>query len=268
MAATPIHINHFPRTRSPKTYSTMISTYTRLARPLASRALHTTTRASAAGKDPRLSQGHAASPDQEADSTQSDSAQAGLKTSQEVESGMDVAAKGGVNKAPRSKGDKGNREGVGMAEQVGSASGSAHGGGTAVKGGQEEAASPGIMGVVKNALGLGTTAGEVKQNRGGGRGVKGTGTLPFSKRELHTSPVAMYVGDKTTVTGEAGDGARLPKDDTLADQNDHLQHKEKGEADGGQGNAAEDPVLPSKRKEGKEDGRLPSRGNDGRGADN
>ncbi|KZP03964.1 hypothetical protein FIBSPDRAFT_768156 [Athelia psychrophila] len=234
----------------------MISTHIHkcLARPLASRALHTTTRASASGKDPQLSHGHTTTTSSQPASydPQSQSARAGLEASSG--SGMDAASPGSATKALRSGSGKGNREGVGMAEQVGGASGgSASGGAGGGKGGEEEATAPGILAAVKNALGLGTSAGEVKQNRGGGRGVTGTGTMPFGKRKIHSSAVAGYPGDKTAVKGEAGYGARAPKNGTLADQNDHLQHQEKGETDGGAGNAAPDPVLPSKRKEGKEE---------------
>ncbi|KAF7976117.1 hypothetical protein HWV62_7555 [Athelia sp. TMB] len=230
-----------------------------------------------AGKDPQLSQGHATSPSQSAQhDPHSQSARAGLESStspEEYQGGMDAAAPGGAQKA---RGGRGNPEGVGLAEQVGSASGGKGG----EMSGEEEAASPGLFGAVKQALGLGASAGEVKQNRGGGGGVAGTGTAPVHKRSLHTSAAARFQSSLPSLAGggtAAEDAMRAPKDDTLADQNDHLQHKEDGEADGGAGNAAEDPVLPSRRKEGvaqgkgpmagMKEGRLPSRENDGRRAD-
>jgi len=51
----------------------------------------------------------------------------------------------------------------------------------------QEAAAPGLFSTIKSMIGLGTDSGDVKQNRGEGRGVTGTGTFSNSKRQLHTS---------------------------------------------------------------------------------
>ncbi|KAF7976006.1 hypothetical protein HWV62_8008 [Athelia sp. TMB] len=278
--ANTLAANHHITTRTPITAKPETMLASRL-RPLslARRALHTSPHPRA-GKDPQLSQGHATSPSQSAQrDPHSQSARAGLESStspEEGQGGMDAAAPGGAQKA---RGGRGNPEGMGMAEQVGGAAGEKSG----EMGGEKEATSPGLFGAVKQALGLGTSAGEVKQNRGGGGGVAGTGTAPVDKRSLHTSATARRRRFQSSLPSLASGGTaaedamRAPKDDTLADQNDHLQHKEEGEPDGGAGNAADDPVLPSKRKEGRaqgkgpmagmKEGRLPSRENDGRRAD-
>jgi hypothetical protein len=59
----------------------------------------------------------------------------------------------------------------------------------------------------------------------------------------------------THTTGVSPEASRMPKEKPLlGDQNEHLTHKKKGECDSGKGNAAEEPVLPSQRKERKEEG--------------
>ena len=149
-----------------------------------------------------------------------------------------------------------NPEGVGFAEQVGGASAAASKGGPYAsrgegKGATEESAPPGFVASVKSALGFNTTSDEVKQNRGGGIGVTGTGRLPFEKgsvqyegrRAFHST--AMRNGDRTT-RGKAPDTSREPKERTNAEQNPHLKHKrEMGAPDMGKGSAAEEPELPS-----------------------
>jgi len=85
-----------------------------------------------------------------------------------------------VDSATHSKGGKsaggqttaGNKAGVGMVDQVG---GTGQQGQSEV-GGKEEATPPGLWKNIKKGLGLETTPEDVKQNRGGGSGVTGTGS--------------------------------------------------------------------------------------------
>ncbi|TCD60281.1 hypothetical protein EIP91_010433 [Steccherinum ochraceum] len=152
------------------------------------------------------------------------------------------------HKAPH--GDlSGNPEGVGFVEQVGSHSASAQKGssswGQEGFSGQENITPPSFVDAIKNKIGLKTTAGEDKQNRGGGEGVTGSGKPMFDtgKRLLWTSAVLQ----KDNTKGQAPKESRQPKDKTNADQNDHLQHRSSASKGGkqGKGNAAENPTLPS-----------------------
>ena len=145
----------------------------------------------------------------------------------------------------------GNPEGVGFAEQVGGASAAASKGGPRPalgegKTGKEESTPPGFVASVKSKLGLGTTSGEVKQNRGEGKGVTGTGTgqETWGNRSYHVSAVRLV--DKTR--GQAPKASREPKERTNADQNSHLEHRTSRTApDSGKGNAGENPELPSRK---------------------
>lgn len=97
-------------------------------------------------------------------------------------------------KAPRS-GLSGNKEGVGFVEQVGSASGteasrSMRAGRQGEGEVKEEARPPGILASLKQMLWIGTSVEDVKQNRGGGEGVTGTGTR-----------MGMTTGTKSDTTG-------------------------------------------------------------------
>ena len=152
----------------------------------------------------------------------------------------------------------GNPEGVGFAEQVGGASASASKEGPHPtqwegKGGQEESTPPGFVASVKSKLGLGTSADEAKQNRGGGVGVTGTGKLPFEKkpqgqRSFHSSVVR--AADRQT-RGQAPETSKKPKERTNAEQNPHLKHKTSStHPDEGKGNAGETPQLPSHQVSG------------------
>lgn len=149
----------------------------------------------------------------------------------------------------------GNKEGLGFAEQVGSQSATASSGqfGSRLRkpeiaegySGEENITPPSFTDAVKSKLGFKTTAGEDKQNRGGGVGVTGTGqvTVDRGKRTFHTS-VASWMADGTK--GQAPEASRQPKDSTYSEQNAHLKHKESSsEPDHGKGNAAEEPKLPS-----------------------
>ena len=143
----------------------------------------------------------------------------------------------------------GNKEGVGFAEQVGSAS-TAFGGqhqpeSHEGRSGREDITPPSAADAIKSKLGFKTTSGEAKQNRGGGVGVTGTGnvTVDRGKRTFHSSATAR-MPDQTK--GQAPEASRQPKDNTRGDQNGHLKHKAaSSQPDSGKGNAAEEPHLPS-----------------------
>ncbi|KAI0043487.1 hypothetical protein FA95DRAFT_1563230 [Auriscalpium vulgare] len=134
------------------------------------------------GKDPNVSQGHVSQPatNEQTQSVQSEYARAGAQA-RDSEHPYDSAS-GGVAKAPRGAQEGGNPERVGFADQVGGQSAHAdrlerggEAGGT--KGAEQEAAAPGLFSRVKQVLGMGTSSGDVKQNRGAGGGVTGTGTF-------------------------------------------------------------------------------------------
>ncbi len=164
----------------------------------------------------------------------------------------DAASPAGGKQASRG-GLSGNQEGVGFADQVGSQSSSdsdTHAN-TAQKpessegfGAEENITPPSFTDAVKNKLGFKTTAGEDKQNRGGGKGVTGTGNVTYdtAKRTMHTSAVHRM---PAKTQGQAPEASRQPKDKTYSDQNAHLKHKKAGAPDQGKGNAAKDPKLPS-----------------------
>ncbi|KAH8092478.1 hypothetical protein BXZ70DRAFT_951091 [Cristinia sonorae] len=137
----------------------------------------------------------------------------------------------------------GNPEGVGFVEQVGSHSSSAKKDASAASSegfsGKENITPPSFVDAVKNKLGMKTSAGQDKQNRGGGVGVTGTGKSAFS--------TSAWAGKDATTTGQAPEASRQPKERTNADQNAHLKHRASASQDGkqGKGNAAENPTLPS-----------------------
>ncbi|KAI1795025.1 hypothetical protein LXA43DRAFT_1178930 [Ganoderma leucocontextum] len=185
------------------------------------------------GRDPRLSQGNVCNPNHE-----------------HRDDPQDQTARNGQRIA---KGYSGNPEGVGFVEQVGGATslgrkGEARPSAGEGKGPQEESTPPGFLANWKSKLGLGTSVEEVKQNRGGGVGVTGTGALPFGKkphegrRPYHSS--AVLFADQTT-KGQVPESSRQPKERTDADQNTHLHHKVGEGPDKGRGNAGEKPTLPS-----------------------
>ncbi|TFK46986.1 hypothetical protein OE88DRAFT_1728773 [Heliocybe sulcata] len=215
-----------------------------------SRLLHTTSRLSATsrtsgGQDPSVSQGHAVSQNnQSPQDIHSEHARAGMAESKNE--GPDAASQSGRAQQVPDKGKfSGNQEGVGMQEQIGGKSAEGSGG---VKGGEEEASPPGIFAALKSKVGLGTSSGEVKQNRGAGEGVTGTGTGPkqVGSRGLHTSAVK----PSPEVSKAEPEGSRTPKDtDVQGEQNAHLTHKSAGERDHGRGNASDEPTLPSRRNE-------------------
>ncbi|TFK94880.1 hypothetical protein K466DRAFT_508657 [Polyporus arcularius HHB13444] len=239
----------------------MLATTLRATRafPASSRLLHASSvaAAQAAGKDPRLSQGSVSQPGHNHPGDPHDQvARQGQDIAhgrRQAASGYDAASPEGDMKTDRT-GLSGNQEGVGFADQVGSASPS---GGKGKQGrpsagegmgAQEEITPPGLVASIKSKLGLGTSTDEAKQNRGGGVGVTGTGALPFEKtpgegrRPYHTSAVRF----SEPTRGQAPEASRQPKEHTHSDQNSHLKHKSSPDSpDTGKGNAAEDPKLPS-----------------------
>ncbi|KAK7696112.1 hypothetical protein QCA50_000755 [Cerrena zonata] len=162
----------------------------------------------------------------------------------------------------------GNPEGVGFVDQVGSQSATANrlqGDKTVASRegftGQEDITPPSFVDAVKNKLGMKTTTGKAKQNRGNGAGVTGTGTArtDTAKRTLWTSAVnGMPASDRLTL-GQAPDGSREPKERTNAEQNPHLKHKASTSIpDSGNGNAAPEPTLPSHKFSDKKSRKSPS----------
>jgi hypothetical protein len=186
-------------------------------------------------------------PDQKGD-TFDQAHQSGHEARKESKNPIDAATSEPGMKAPHDL--KGNKEGLGFAEQVGSTS--ATGSNDLQKqesnegsNGQEDITPPSWTDAVKSKLGFSTTAGEAKQNRGQGVGVTGTGQLPKgeNKRSFHTSAVSWALGQ---TKGQAPEASRQPKESTPGEQNEHLKHKKVSSTpDSGQGNAAEEPTLPS-----------------------
>ncbi|KAI0650882.1 hypothetical protein C8Q79DRAFT_900710 [Trametes meyenii] len=205
--------------------------------PVSSRLLHASSisgaQAAPPGKDPRLSQGNVGQQGHRHPSDVHDQAARGgqkVRRGDQSSGPYDAASRTGGQKTDRS-GLSGNQEGVGFAEQVGSASSAGKRDASASesadegKGGQEEAAPPGFVASVKSALGLETSAEEVNQNGA-----------------FHSSAVR---GAECTV-GQAPEASRQPKELTNAEQNEHLVHKTAvASKDKGKGNAGENPKLPS-----------------------
>lgn len=171
---------------------------------------------------------------------------------------LDAAASHHRPNHKASRGDlTGNPEGIGFAEQVGSQSATADHLRERQKppadyegiAGQENITPPSLADAVKNKLGLKTTAGEDKQNRGGGEGVTGTGKPRFDtgKRTLWTSAVVRMPATDRSTLWQVPDRSREPEERTNAEQNPHLKHRSSASSpdDAGQGNAAAEPTLPS-----------------------
>ncbi|KAI0638624.1 hypothetical protein C8Q77DRAFT_1048594 [Trametes polyzona] len=203
--------------------------------PSSSRFLHATSVTSSQtppGKDSRLSQGTVSQPRHKHPNDTHDQA---ARSGQEVRQGnqsagpYDAASRAGDQKTDRS-GLSGNQEGVGFAEQVGSASGTGRKNDPSPsagegKGSKEESTPPGLFAALKSKLGMETTSDE-----------PGEGRRPF-----HTS--AACFADPTV--GQAPEASRQPKERTNAEQNPHLKHKSADSSDKGKGNAAPKPTLPS-----------------------
>ena len=185
------------------------------------------------GRDPRLSQGSVGMhKNLHRGDVQDQAARAGQSNADK--SPLDAASERRGMKA-NFDGYSGNPEGVGFADQVGGASAMGGSGGQRVgegSHGEEEATPPGFFDTMKSALGFETTSVEVKQNRGGGEGVTGTGTFwglkgeqKRNKRAFHTSARTAAGVDRTT-TGQAPNASRQSKDSTYSEQNEHLEHRE------------------------------------------
>ncbi len=144
----------------------------------------------------------------------------------------------------------GNPENIGMVDQVGSQSASANkrdrSGDYEGKLGQERITPPSFTDAVKKKMGLGTTVGEDKQNRGGGEGVTGTGIPRFDSGKRLFSTMGPMKVDKRT-KGQAPDRSRQPTEKTNAEQSPHLKHRSASGPGGSsrKGSAAENPTSPS-----------------------
>lgn len=228
------------------------------SRQIQGRFLHKSLPALQAGRegaDGAISQGHVTSSSQSAQhDPHSQAARSGInkkETGSDSKSSptpIDAASNASIPKAAGA--GKGNPEGLGFAEQVGSASSTGNADADMAtrgssKNGSTEATSASMMGAVKQMFGFG----EEKKGKGSGAGVTGTGTLPQSPKpkpgvgRFHTSSIAQA---KPTL-GQAPEASKETKEDLLGDQNEHLSHKKPEESDSGKGNAAETPELPSHR---------------------
>ena len=199
------------------------------------------------GKDPQLSQGNVAKPSHSHPYDPQDQAARAARAAQAEGQTAPYDAATSRSQMKAERGDvSGNPESVGFAEQVGSQSPYTKRGEQGQHGStgrQEDTTPPGLFSTIKKNLGLGTTTGQAKQNRDGGKGVTGTGTPRSEHRMLHTSTAA-YMADP--MKGLAPQESRQPKDSTYGDQNTHLTHKSHAnEADKGKGNADTSPKLPS-----------------------
>jgi len=143
-----------------------------------------------------LSQGHATGKTGSAKDVHAEYVKAGMQAKESSDGQVDATSRNRDLKAHSLDHDKsGNPEGVGFEDQVGSQSASADarsGMGSTSDGRKEErdeeAATPGLFSTIKSKLRVGTDAGDVKQNRGGGRGLSGTGTTTQTRaRGLHSS---------------------------------------------------------------------------------
>ncbi|KAL1940048.1 hypothetical protein VTO73DRAFT_9383 [Trametes versicolor] len=184
------------------------------------------------GKDPRLSQGTVSQAgNRHSQDTHDQAARGGQRVaSGEQSSGPhDAASRTGSQSADHSE-LSGNQEGVGFADQVGSASSTANksAGAGEGKGREEDAMPEGLAATIKSKLGLGSSSGGAKQTRA-----------------FHTAAARAVA----STISQAPEASREPKERTNADQNSHLKHKPASSAqaspDKGKGNAGENPTLPS-----------------------
>ncbi|KAA1473488.1 hypothetical protein DENSPDRAFT_277657 [Dentipellis sp. KUC8613] len=138
------------------------------------------------GADSSYYQGHAVSPEHQAkESMLAEHVRSGLEAQYRghARGPLDAATPQTLKKAPRDRGESGNAEGVGFVEQVGGQSAFARRtqqweGGVGEDEGMgpaEEPMPPGIFPALKKLAGARLSAEDVKQNRGGGGGVTGTG---------------------------------------------------------------------------------------------
>lgn len=99
-------------------------------------------------------------------------------------------------------------------------------------GGKEEATAPSFTSSVKQALGLGVSKQEHQESKTG----------PGVSRQMHTSARALAGGeDGQAYSGSRSDGAHKtgkPEERLTGEQNEHLSHKEAGQADSGKGNVS------------------------------
>ena len=164
---------------------------------------------------------------------------------------MDAATAHTVSQVKANRDDvSGNPENVGFVEQVGSHSATANGNAFAKQDGsstvQEDITSPSLTDVAKKKLGMETTAGEDKQNRGVGVGVTGTGTgtgkpwFALEKRKIWTSAV---FGRDTTTENQVCEESRRAKYTTTSEPNGYQERHTSTVKGGksGKGTATKDP---------------------------
>jgi len=221
----------------------------RLARPLVTqnrRLLHASSALFAAdskkGDFPNdtLDQGNVSKRDKGVRDAHADAAHSGYEASKgEDGHPMDAASPENAPKT-RSASTSGNPEQVGFAEQVGGQSASAdHLGksGGSESGGRnaqrdEEAATPGVFSTLKRMIGFGTDAGDVKQNRGGGSGVTGTGTFGSPNRKMHTASYASIsasgAGEPTPEVAAVARGAEKDRPSSVDYMADVAERKTEG----------------------------------------
>lgn len=209
------------------------------SRLLRVKLLHTTPCFRKEGHDGALSQGHVVSPSQKSQhDPHSQSARAGMNKKKDTSSSnteLDAASSGAQPKAASA--GKGNAEGIGMADQVGSGSTSGHddNGEDAMKNnsknGEEQATAPGLFDAIKQSVGMNSGYWENAGNIGGRRG-------------FHTS-TSIYA---RPTLGQESEVSKETRGDLPGDQNEHKPGKSP-EKDNGEVNAAPDPELPSHRSE-------------------
>jgi hypothetical protein len=148
---------------------------------------------------------------------------------------------------------KGNPEKVGFSEQIGSASSNvnAHKGTQKDKKNESEEATPsGFFGTLKKMMKMWSE--RVKESKGGATVVSGTdSTPPDSTRYVGRSKEKGPHSDVGPTVKQTTETPKTEGNNTFKDQNSHLPHKREREKNSGNGYAADEPVLPSQRKERK-----------------
>lgn len=200
---------------------------TAFARPPAMRTLHTSRPfAYAAGKDPQVSQGLTGTGEHTHKDPMGQSAKSGQEAARDKDAHHVDSATHAQKHADRD-GLSGNKEKIGLADQVGSPdAGKSPGEGN---GGEEPSTA---WGSIKSKLGLGDT-----------------------KRGYHTSaasmaPAGASIKEKASdASREASKQTNQVQEKTHGEQTEHLKHKQPGgPEDPKAGNSADQPELPSHRE--------------------
>ncbi|TFY66552.1 hypothetical protein EVG20_g4526 [Dentipellis fragilis] len=192
------------------------------------------------GADPSYYQGHAVSPEHQAkESMLAEHVRSGLEAqySGHVGGPMDAAAPQTMKKAPRDRGESGNQEGVGFVEQVGGQSAFAQrmqsrsegdiGEGEGM-GPVEDPTPPSIFPGLKKLAGASLSAEDVKQNRGGGGGVTGTGT--FNSKSTSKPGVGGKRQMSTLNTSSEGRNKEVPGRKAGASERQHVLYRANADA--------------------------------------